>query len=185
MLISSVIFSQEKYSANIDKSKIEWIGEKLTGFHSGTIDLKYGEIETKEQIITSAIFNIDMNSLKCDDITDEESNKNFIEHLKSDDFFSIEKHQTASIKLTKPVSFSKGYALINADLTIKGITKQIVFKAVIQKKEQEIKINANITIDRTDFDIKYGSGSFFDNLGDKTIYDEFKVKINIVSTKIN
>ncbi|OFX16560.1 MAG: hypothetical protein A2033_08420 [Bacteroidetes bacterium GWA2_31_9] len=183
MLINLAIFAQDKYNAETTKSKLEWLAEKITGYHQGTINLKSGEIELKDKTIIDAEFIIDMNSIQCTDLTDEEYNKKIIGHLKSDDFFGVDKFQTATIKLIKPVSFEKGYALINADLTIKGITKPIEFKAVIQKLENEVKINANIIIDRTMFDIKYGSGSFFDNLGDKTIYDEFKVKVNIILAK--
>ena len=183
MFINVAIFAQDKYNANIEKSKLEWLAEKITGFHTGTINLKSGTIEIKDFIINEAEFEIDMVSILCNNIPEVEYNNKLITHLKSDDFFSVEKFKTATIKLTKPVSFEKGYALVNANLTIKGITNPIEFKAVIQKVESEIKINANIIVDRTKYDVKYGSGSFFDNLGDNTIYDEFKVLINVVLTK--
>lgn len=183
IFINVALIAQEKYKADTEKSKLEWLSEKITGFHAGTISLKSGNLELKDKTITSAEFIIDMATIKCTDLTDAEYNKKLIGHLTSDDFFSTEKFPTATIKLTKPVSFEKGSALVSADLTIKGITKPIEFRAVIQKLENDVKINANITIDRTKYDVKYGSGSFFDNLGDNTIYDEFKVKISIVLTK--
>jgi polyisoprenoid-binding protein YceI len=97
-------------------------------------------------------------------------------HLKSDDFFGVAAHPTATIKFTKVVSRGvAGEYKITANITIKNITKEIKFNATAK----DGTANATIKLDRSDFDIKYGSGSFFDNLGDKTIYDEFDLAITL------
>lgn len=169
----------QKYKVDNEKPKVEWYAEKITGFHEGNLKLKSGEFLVVSNIIKTAEFEIDMNTIVCTDLTDKTYNDQLIGHLKSDDFFGVAKFPTAKFVLTSPILFEKGTAVVRGNLTIKGITNQIEFKAVFQKLADGFKINANIIIDRTKFDIKYGSGSFFENLGDKTIYDEFKIKLNL------
>jgi polyisoprenoid-binding protein YceI len=101
-------------------------------------------------------------------------------HLKSDDFFGVAKYPVATLVITGSTPFDKGTGVVSGTLTIKGITNPIEFKAAIQKKDDGTWFFANITVDRTKYNIRYGSGSFFDNLGDKTIYDEFKLKVNLL-----
>ena len=89
----------------------------------------------------------------------------------------------AKLVLTGSDSFEKGSAVVKGALTIKGITNPIEFKTLIQKKDEGMWFYTNILIDRTKFNIRYGSGSFFDNLGDKAIYDEFKLKVALLVKK--
>jgi len=129
----------------------------------------------KNNMITAGEFNIDMASLK-----ESESNQMLEKHLKSDDFFGVEKFPLAKLVLTGSESFDKGNALVKGMLTIKDVTNPIEFRALVMKKDDGTWFFANIVVDRTKFNIRYGSGSFFDNLGDKAIYDEFKVKVNLL-----
>ena len=105
-------------------------------------------------------------------------------HLKSADFFGTEENPTATLKITKAIPYgTSGAYKIVADLTIKKITKSIKFKANVDMSGNQISANAKITVDRSDFNVRYGSGSFFDNLGDKTIYDEFDIEVKLVANK--
>ena len=101
-------------------------------------------------------------------------------HLKSDDFFGVAKYPLAKLVITGSTPFDKGTGVVSGTLTIKDITNPIEFKATVQKKDDGTWFFANIIIDRTKYNIRYGSGSFFDNLGDKTIYDDFKLKVNLL-----
>jgi polyisoprenoid-binding protein YceI len=96
-------------------------------------------------------------------------------HLKSDDFFGVESHPSASLVFTSVTASSKNSYDVTADLTIKGITNPINFTLGVYGN----KANATLKIDRAQYDIKYGSGSFFDNLGDKAIYDEFDLVVDL------
>jgi polyisoprenoid-binding protein YceI len=176
LIIGSVTAAaQQKFTADTSKTTLQWLGEKVTGQHTGTIKLKDGWIEWKDNMIVSGDFTIDMTTIK-----DSESNVRLEGHLKSDDFFGVEKFPTAKLVITGSDSFEKGTATVRGNLTIKGVPNQIEFKASSQKKEDGTWFYTNITIDRTKYNIRYGSGSFFDNLGDKVIYDEFKLKINLL-----
>jgi polyisoprenoid-binding protein YceI len=171
----SVANGQVKLTADNEKTTLNWLGEKVTGQHTGTIKLQSGWLTMKENKITSGEFLIDMASIK-----ETEGNARLEGHLKSDDFFSVEKFPNSKLVIAGSESFDKGSALVKGTLTIKGIANPIEFKAATQKKDDGVWFFANIVVDRTKYNIKYGSGSFFDNLGDKTIYDEFKLKVALL-----
>ncbi|MGD0341676.1 MAG: YceI family protein [Bacteroidales bacterium] len=175
ILYPVLIHAQVKMNADTEKTTLQWLGEKVMGQHTGTINLKDGWLTMNNNQIVSGEFNIDMASIK-----ESESNQMLERHLKSDDFFGVEKFPTAKLILTGSDSFDKGSAVVRGSLTIKGVTNPIEFRALAQKKDEGTWFFANIVVDRTKFNIRYGSGSFFDNLGDKAIYDEFKVKVNLL-----
>jgi polyisoprenoid-binding protein YceI len=167
--------AQTKLSADTTKSKLSWLGEKVTGQHTGTIKLQSGWINWKDNKIVSGEFDIDMRSLK-----DSESNARLEGHMKSDDFFGVEKFPLAKLVITGSSPFDKGSGTVDGTLTIKDSTNPIEFKAAVQKNTDGTWFFANIVVDRTKYNIRYGSGTFFDNLGDKTIYDDFNLKVNLL-----
>jgi polyisoprenoid-binding protein YceI len=169
------VAAQDKLNADTSKTKLLWLGEKVTGQHNGTIKLQSGWLTWKDNKIVSGEFNIDMKSIK-----DSENNGRLEGHLKSDDFFGVEKFPVAKLVITGSTSFDKGTGVVSGTLTLKDVTNPIEFKAATQKKDDGVWFYANIVIDRTRYNIKYGSGTFMDNLGDKTIYDEFKLKVSLL-----
>ncbi len=104
-------------------------------------------------------------------------------HLKSDDFFGVATYPKSIFVLDKAVKIEKGITLVDGKITIKGVTQPIVIKAVFSDNGDGMRIYATITIDRSKFNLKYGSGSFFEDLGDKTIYDDFYLTVSILATK--
>lgn len=167
-----MVNGQEKMAADTSKTTLGWLGEKVTGQHNGTIKLQSGWLNYRDNKIVSGEFIIDMSSIK-----DAGNNSRLEGHLKSDDFFGVVKFPTAKLVLTGSESFENGTALVKGTLTIKGISNPIEFKSSILKRDEGLWFYSNIIVDRTKYDVKYGSGSFFNNLGDKVIYDEFKLKV--------
>ena len=162
---------------NIDvaASKLSWKGYKVTGQHEGTLNIKEGNLTMEEGKLTGGVITIDMTSLTVTDL-EGKGKANLEGHLKSSDFFSTDEFGTATLNITKVVSRGPaGEYKIIGDLTIKGITNPIKFNV----KTVDGMMQAKITIDRSEYNVRYGSGSFFDNLGDKTIYDEFDLKASI------
>lgn len=151
-----------------DKSTVTWKGYKVTGSHYGSVSLKSGNLVFTEGKLTGGEFVMDMSTIVTDDLTGEYKGK-LEGHLKSDDFFGVEKFPTASLVFTKVKSTGKNSYEVSGDLTVKGKTEPIKFDLSIYGN----KATANLKIDRTKFDIRYGSTSFFDDLQDKAIYDEF------------
>ena len=175
-LLQSFLFSSVSTEKNVGvtDSKVVWKAYKVAGSHEGTIDVKSGSLDFDGEKLVGGNFVIDMTTIACTDLEGEYKGK-LEGHLKSGDFFDVEKHTTASLNITKAKSTGKNSYELVGDLTIKGITKSVKFDASIYGK----KATANLKIDRTDFDIKYGSGSFFDGLKDNMIYDEFDLVVDI------
>ena len=172
---------RETKVVNVKESKVIWNGYKVTGSHTGTIQVKSGNLEFADGKLAGGEFVIDMNSIVCTDLTGE-TNQKLVGHLKSDDFFGVAKHPTASFKITQVVSRgTPGDYKIVGDLTIKEITKEIKFFTKVTEEGGKKKAVAEVKVDRSDFDVRFGSGSFFDNLGDKTIYDEFDLQVELVA----
>ena len=171
MLFSAVlVVGQNQFKADTESSVVNWKGSKPTGEHYGTVKVKSGFFTVENKNIIAGEFEIDMNSIVDLDMpADSESNAKLVGHLKSDDFFGVEKNPTAALIFTKVEQNGKNAYKVNGDLTIKGITKQIVFDFSVYGN----KATTSLKVDRTKYDVRYGSTSFFDNLKDKAIYDEF------------
>lgn len=171
--IAATTVSTEK-RVKVDESTIKWTGHKVTGQHEGNIKLQAGTLkfDDKNQL-TGGTFVMDMASITVTDLEGEMNGK-LTGHLKSEDFFGVEKHPKATFVITK-VNGSDGKYQVTGDLTIKGITNPISFDMNIY----EDTAKADFKVDRTKFDIKYGSASFVDGLKDKAIYDEFDLNINL------
>lgn len=168
-------FAQD-FSVDTKNSTLKWTGKKVAGQHNGSIEIKSGSLKIEKNAIVSGEFTIDMTSITNEDL-EGEWNQKLVGHLKSDDFFGVEKYPTATLKITESGSFKKGEAPVKGQLTIKGKTHPIEFTA----KKNGNTYTATIVVDRTLYDVRYGSGKFFDNLGDKAIDDDFTmdVKLNV------
>ena len=160
-------------------SFVKWTGYKVTGQHEGTISLKKGELEFDgDSNLIGGVFDMDMTSINTTDLSGGSKDR-LDSHLKNDDFFSVNKFNTANLVFTKIMlsrneNSYKNY-VVDADLTIKGITNPISFEINIY----ENSASADLKIDRTKFNIKYGSASFFDGLKDRAIYDEFDLEVRL------
>jgi polyisoprenoid-binding protein YceI len=169
------------YTVDTKKSTVVWLGKKVTGEHTGNISLNSGKVEVADKTIKSAEFEMDMNSITCTDLTDATYNGKLIGHLKSEDFFNTAKYPTATFVLKSATDKGNSNYEVKGDLTIKGITKEVSFPSVIKMEGKTFVAVSTITIDRTKYDIKYGSKSFFEGIGDKAINDEFELKVNLVA----
>ena len=167
------------YTVDAAKSSITWIGKKVTGSHNGTISLKSGSLDVDGKNVTGGTFVIDMTSIK-----DADGSPKLEGHLKADDFFGSTKFPTSTFVITKVTG--KGAAVnVAGNLTIKGITKPLSFPATLAFNADGTvsALAGKITVDRTKYDIKYGSKSFFDSIGDKAIDDNFEIGVKLVAKK--
>lgn len=165
---------------NTEVSTVEWIGEKVVGKHNGSISIKEGVINLHDGHLSGGKISINMESISCQDLEGESAQK-LVGHLTSPDFFDVSNHKTATLEITK-FTLTKGNSYtVSGNLTIKGISKPISFPANIEIKDGKLAAYAEFKIDRTLYDIKYGSGKFFEGLGDKMISDEFIVKFKIAA----
>lgn len=174
LTLTTTVFAGSQ-KVDVAKSSVKWLGKKVTGEHSGTINVKEGALEVNGGKITGGKVVIDMNSLVSTDVKDAGMNGKLVGHLKSDDFFGVATYPTADLVITKVDGNS-----FSGNLTIKGITNPTSFTATATKDGKSTVYKGTITIDRSKYNVKYGSNSFFDNLGDKAIYDEFTLDFSLV-----
>lgn len=177
LLVSIVAIGQTK-KLHLKGSYLQWEAKKvIAGGHKGTLAFKSGEFTYKNNELTGGTFVVDMNSLEVtDEGMDAKGKEKLIGHLKSDDFFSVKKFPTATLTLTQVTRTQQGYKA-KGDLTIKGITKPVeveLFRTTTEGYASTLVVN------RTEFNIKYGSGSFFSNLGDKAIEDNFTLYASVI-----
>lgn len=165
---------------NTADSKILWTASKVTGQHNGSVAIKDGNLEMKDGLLTGGSFTMDLRSITVLDL-EGKGKENLEGHLKSDDFFGVEKFPTSQLVITDAKLTGSGVYNIKANLTIKGITHPIEFVANVKPEGAGVKATADIKVDRTMYDVRYGSGKFFDNLGDKAIFDEFNLAVSLVA----
>jgi len=178
----------ETYKINAEKSTIFWTGKKVTGEHTGTLAIKSGMVKVENGKPVSASFDIDMTTIKVTDITDAGTNSKLVGHLSSDDFFGVKSYPVGKFEATsfteiKGASGRDANYTIKGKLTLKGKTQEVMVKAFVGMKGSGLVSNGSATFDRTKHDIKYGSGSFFDNLGDKAIYDDVELTFVLAASK--
>ncbi len=175
-MLGLLIITAQQKEINVKSSNIEWLGKKVTGEHTGNILFKSGTLILKNGELSGGEFLVDMSSITCTDIENADYNAKLVGHLKSDDFFGVDKHPTSKLKL-KDVKKMDDVYQVEGELTIKGKTHPISFNV----KNSGNTYEGMITIDRTDYDVRYGSGKFFDGLGDKMIYDDFTLTFKVLA----
>ncbi len=163
-----------KKEVNTEKSKVTWKAYKVTGSHLGEVSIKSGNLIFDNEKLTGGKFEIDMTSISVTDLEGDYKNK-LEGHLKSDDFFGVSSFPKASLVFTKVKATGKNSYKVTGNITIKGKTEKVTFDLSVYGS----KANASLKIDRTKFDVKYGSASFFDGLKDKAIYDEFELNVDL------
>lgn len=188
--ISLVLFSsfaamaQDNFVANAKSSVINWKGFKPTGSHHGTILIKEGNFKFENNAIVGGEFTITMNSIVNLDLpADSKSNAKLVNHLKSADFFDVEKYPTSVFKITGTEK-KDGKILIKGNLSMKDKTNPAEFLATVTFNGNNMEVKSEtFTIDRSKWDVRYGSKSFFNDLADKFINDEMEISVDVKATK--
>lgn len=173
-----------KYTAVAEESTIEWKGFKPTGTHTGTINIENGVVTVSDGALESGTFLIDMKSIKNTDIPEtEEGNAKLVGHLTSPDFFDVETYPTAAFEVTG-MEEKDGKTMLSGNLNLKGQKNNVTFPVNVSQDGDMMTLTSEpFTIDRSKWNVKYGSKSFFDDLGDNFINDDIELKINLKAKK--
>ena len=177
LTLTSIAFSySQSLTANQTQSIIRWYGEELTGkSHFGNLSFKKGQIELQDGLIIGGTFVVNMTSLSVEDLSG--GAKSRLEgHLRSDDFFSVDKYPEATLKITQKAKVEGDVQKLYGELTIKGIKHSVDFTIILGDKKTAI---ANLTFDRSKYNVRFRSGSFFENLGDKLILDDIRMEVSL------
>ena len=187
-VLVTLITASDTLYINVDNSTINWIGRKVTGEHSGTLNLSKGWVVMQEGSIIGGKFIFDMTSIKNTDIESPEWKEKLEKHLMAEDFFFVDSFPNAILEIKyhhQIVDDKTGQTnQIIADLTIRGITHEINLPINISHTKSNLYTEGSINIDRTLFNIKYNSGTFFEVLGDRMIYDDFTVQFSLQTRAI-
>jgi len=185
-LIILMGLSQAQTTLNVlpEESRMIWTGRKVTGEHTGGLLPKQGSLTMKDGRLSGAMMVVDMRSITCTDISNPSSNARLVAHLNSPDFFHTEEHPEATFRSTAIEAIDgarpgKPNHRVTGDLTIKGITHPITFEVLLFEADGWTRAAANITFDRSKWDIRHGSGSFFEGLGDRLIHDDVDLTFDL------
>lgn len=173
-----------KYIADAGNSTINWKGFKPTGTHTGTISVESGVITMTDGAVESGTFIIDMNTITVTDIpAEKEGNAKLTGHLKSADFFDVESFPSSAFNVTG-FEMKDGKGMLSGNLKMKDAENNITIPVSITENGDTMTLTSDtFSIDRSKWNVKYGSKSFFDDLGDKFINDEFELQITLVANK--
>lgn len=169
------------YSVIIDKSPVIWHGQRIIGAsHTGEITIKSGNLIINNGALSGGEFILDMTS-----ITSYQNIQMLEDHLKSADFFDVPNYPEAKLVISSSEAISPSAYLVKASLRIKSITAPIEFIAELKHDEEKLVVFSDFVIDRTIWDIRYDSGNFFENLGDKAIKNEINFKVSLEAERLN
>ncbi len=169
-------------NVDLTASVLNWKGSKPTGSHNGTVALKSGNLDVKNGLLNGGVFVVDLTTIKNLDMAGSNGAAKIEGHLKGDDFFDVEKYPTSTFTITK-VKKDGSKLAVTGNLQIKDVTKSITIPAMIATENGVIVFTSEVfNINRADFNVKYGSKSFFDNLKDKFIDDMMEMSF-VVKTK--
>ncbi len=172
---ATITAADATYNIKLDESSLVWTGREVsTSSHYGSINFTSGQFEIADGLISQGEFLVDMTSINVQDMTGG-SKERLEGHLRSDDFFSVESFPTAHLYISSSEVISNGKWMVNGFLTIKDISHPVLFEMA----NTEDGWNANLVFDRSKYNVKFRSGTFFENLGDKLIYDDIELKINL------
>ena len=177
----SIILPKGEYQIDKTKSVVRWIGRTPVKFHDGTIDIQEGNFSVDDNGILNGNIIIDMESINCTDLSGG-GKKSLEEHLMNDDFFSVNKFKTSKINISSEMKPNNGLIDFKGSLEIKNISNPISFKSSINKTpEGKYTASSKLTFDRSMYNVKYKSKSFFDDLGDKFINDDIEIELEIIT----
>lgn len=173
----------ENFTVDTERSTVEWTAKKVTGQHNGVVKVSSGTLVFDGKALKAGNFEADMGSIVVSDL-EGEMNQKLTGHLKSEDFFSVEKNPASTFVITKVSPAGTDRVNVTGDLTIKGIKQPITFPATVKRQNDVVvAVAKGIKVDRTKYDIKFRSANFFENLGDKAINDDFELGINLIAKK--
>ena len=177
LTLISISFSySQSLTANKTQSLIRWYGEELTGkTHFGNLSFKEGRIELQDGLIIGGNFVVNMTSLSVEDLSGG-AKARLEGHLRSDDFFSVDKYPEATLKISQKAKVEGDVQKLYGELTIKGIKHAVDFSIILVDKKTA---TANLTFDRSKYNVRFRSGSFFENLGDKLILDDIRMEVSL------
>jgi polyisoprenoid-binding protein YceI/rhodanese-related sulfurtransferase len=185
-----LVLENGAYRVNTHDSLIEWAGRNPNTKHDGTLRLIDGHITVKSGHLTG-VFEIDMNAIQNNSLAGDESQPVLIDHLKSDDFFLTQLFPKATFVIRNARLRPEAYlgapnVDVTGELTLKGINASLDFAAtVVQSADRTITARAQFDLDRTRWNVIYGSSRFFEHLGMHLVFDHISIDLKVIAEKVS
>lgn len=181
LFFTGMATSGQEFSIETDKTTVIWEGKGVGKSHTGNIAVKEGSISLENQLPVKGKIVIDMTSITNSDLDSDAMKQRLVGHLASDDFFGVDNYPVATFKILSSAKQDIGTVLVKGDLTIKGKTHPVEFVSEVSVAGKTVLFKGIIEVDRSLYDVKYGSGKFFDNLGDRAINDIFTLNFELLA----
>ncbi len=177
-------FIDGAYVLDASSGSIAWNAQKRVGAkHNGRVQAQEGAMLVEQGTIIGGSIVVGMSTIIDLDLTSTEFNTLLVDDLKSDNFFDVATYPTATFALSQVTSVEglEGAShRLDGTMTIKGINREVSFPASVEARDEGIRVKGTLTLDRTLFDVRFGSDKFFDNLGDELIEDEFMLTVDML-----
>jgi polyisoprenoid-binding protein YceI len=170
---------KETYKVDVGKSQAFWTGRRLALAQHGSIHIRDGALEVVDEILNTGHFTLDIRSIQVSDLMDPDEKIKLQNHLLSEDFFAAEQYPYAYFTIISTQADMDGSYRIDGDLTIKGITRPLSFDTQVEITRDWLKAAAHIIVDRTEYNMRFRSAKFYENLGDLLIYDDFILDVEL------
>jgi polyisoprenoid-binding protein YceI len=180
---SNTAFADGQYTVNAALSTCNWVGTEITtNTHTGTLDIYKGSVSVVDNRVNAAFVALNMSTINVTDLSGD-AKASLEGHLKSEDFFGVEKYPFSELKL-ESIKTKEGQSYAGGILNIRGISHPISFPVDASQDGNQLTFDGDMTFDRSKYNVKFRSGSFpdlFPDLGDKLINDEITISFHIVA----
>jgi len=175
---------------DLERSRLQWTGRNLLNRHTGTLGLSGGSLSFMDGTLTGGHMTLDWDSLQCDDLAGTDLHDVLMHHLKDHDFFDVATYPAPEIVLTSVTPLPEGtdgapMLELTADLTMKGISRPVTFPVTCGvDPDGGFALNGHLQFDRTEWNVRYGSGKLFRNLGMHLVNDRIELGVNLVTLPV-
>lgn len=172
------------YEVDVGRSRIAWVGRNPGGSHDGTLRLQSGRITVKKGVIKKGVFEVDMRTIEVSDLAGDMADL-LRRHLESEDFFAVAANPVAqfTVKRTVPIEGATPGTPnfeVEGELGMRGVANPIAFPATVGLRGGDLTLEAHFDIDRTRWNVNYGSGKLYARLGMHLVHDHITVQARVI-----
>ena len=185
---TTVTLPDGQYTVDSDTSQVEWAGRNPSTRHIGTVDIANGVIDIKDRTITGTV-EIDMTTIHNINLEGDELQPVLEAHLRSDDFFFTKMFPKAVFTFKEAKRIEPGWLTapnyhVNGKLNLRGVSADLEFDATVALiQDGSLVLEAHFDIDRTRWNVIYGSTRFFEHLGMHKVFDILSFQIRIIAVR--
>jgi rhodanese-related sulfurtransferase len=185
---TTVTLPDGQYTIDVGASQVEWTGRNPNTSHFGTVEIAKGVIDIKDRKIKGMV-EIDMNTIHNINLEGDELHPVLEAHLRSDDFFFTKMFPKAIFTVKEATRIEPGWSTIpnyhvNGELNLRGVSAELEFDATVAVIDDgSLIMEAHFDIDRTRWNVIYGSTRFFEHLGMHKVFELISFQIRMIAAR--